>query len=300
MSAERGTKDRASRRGPAAFPLALGASLFAVSVLTGIVVGAVTPASGLTPLESIGQWLGWFCGVGLLVALNVALAAWSVTRRGTPSRFALALVVAVLAFYAASFLLSLARGWLVHAWAAEQPDSAATIVAWMPFASLLQMLLVAALGLALAGRFGGPRLMAPDGWPLRSRRALGAVVALGGSLGLLPLQVRLIGMLDLVSLQALQLGLPFLAATLSIVHALAWGIAPARGGSGAGPAMASAALIGPLLLSLAWLSQFILPRIGPPAVVAVVASALLLACPVLAWAICRRAADHFSAATRAG
>lgn len=54
----------------------------------------------------------------------------------------------------------------------------------------------------------------------RARRTLGAVVAFGACVGLLPLQGRLMAMLDLVSLPTLQLGLPFLAVTLGFVHAV--------------------------------------------------------------------------------
>ena len=275
-------------RDASAFPLALGAGLLAMSVLTAAVVGAVTPASGLARLELISQRLGWFCGVGLLVAINVAMAATVVARHGAPRRFAVALVAAVLTFYAASFALSLARGWLVASWAAQPPGALQSMLTWLPFASLLQMLLVAALSLAVAWRLGGSS-PTPVVWSTRARRWLGAVVALGGCLGLLPLQGRLMGMLDLVSLQTLQLGLPFLAVTLGVAHAVAWAVAPARAGSGVWPPLAASALIGPLLVSLAWLAQFILPRIDQPALVSLVASALLLACPLLAWALSRGA-----------
>ena len=275
-------------RNAAAFPLALGGCLLAVSVVTAVVVAVVTPAASITSLESLGQWLGWFCGVGLLIAINVALAASVVSRRGTPPRFALALLAATLAFYLASFGLSLARGWAVDAWVAQQPQIARSILAWLPFASLLQMLLVAALGLALAWRLGGSGAL-PVAWTPRARRALGAVVAFGACIGLLPLQGRLMVMLDVVSLPMLQQGLPFLALTLGIAHALLWALWPARVGSGVWPPFVSAALVGPLLLAVAWLSQFIFGRIEQPAVVSAVASALLLACPLLAWAICRAA-----------
>ena len=277
-------------RTPAAFPLALGASLLAVSVLTAVVVGVATPVASITSLEVLGQWLGWFCGVGLLVAINVALAATVVARRGTPARFAIALVAATLAFYLAAFGLSLARGWAANAWVAQQPGAARSIMTWLPFASLLQMLVVAALSLALAWTLGG-RGAAPVAWTPRARRALGAVVAFGACIGLLPLQGRLMAMLDLVSLPMLQQGLPFLAVTLGVVHALLWALWPVRVGSGVWPAFVSAALIGPLLLALAWLSPFILERIEQPALVSAVASALLLACPLLAWAVCRLARD---------
>lgn len=279
---QRGSRD------PAAFPLALGGSLLAVSVLTALVVGVQAPDAGMTTLESFGQWLNWFGGVGLLVAINVAMAASGVARRGTPPRFAIALLAATLAFYLAAFLLSLARGVVVNAWIAQQPAAVGSIVAGLPFASVLQMLLVAVLSLALAWRLGG-RGAVPVAWSPRGRRALGAVVALGGCIGLLPLQGRLMAMLDLVSLPTLQLGLPFLALTLGVVHGLAWGLAPARHGSGAWPALLSSALVGPLLLVFAWLSQFILGRIDSPSLVGAAASALLLACPLLAWAIVRAA-----------
>lgn len=124
-------------RDAAAFPLALGGSLLAVSVLTAVVVGVVTPAASITSLEAVSQWLGWFCGVGLLVAINVALAATVVARRGTPPRFATALVVATLTFYLAAFALSLARGALVDAWVTQQPGAMRSIMTWLPFASLL-------------------------------------------------------------------------------------------------------------------------------------------------------------------
>lgn len=250
-------------RDTSAFPLALGGSLLAVAVVTAVVVGAVTPGAAITSLEAFGQWLGWFCGVGLLVAINVALAATVVARRGTPPRFAIALVAATLAFYLASFLLSLARGTLVNAWIAQQPEAMRSIVAWLPFASLLQMLLVAALSLALAWKLGGRGAM-PVVWTPRARRALGAVVAFGACIGLLPLQGRLMAMLDLVSLPMLQLGLPFLAVTLGVAHALVWALWPVRAGSGVWPAFVSAALVGPVLLTFAWLSQFILGRIEQP------------------------------------
>ena len=272
-------------------PLALGGCLLAVSVVTAVVVGAMTPSAAITSLEAFGQWLGWFCGVGLLVAINVALAASVVTQRGTPPRFAIALVAATLTFYLASFLLALARGWTVNAWVAQQPGAARSILTWLPFASLLQMLLVAALSLALAWKLGG-RGTVPVMWTVRARRALGAVVAFGAGIGLLPLQGRLMAMLDLVSLPTLQLGLPFLAVTLGVAHALLWGLWPVRAGSGVWPAFVSAALVGPLLLAIAWLSQFILVRIEQPVVVSAVASALLLACPLLAWASCRTAGNR--------
>ena len=287
-----------THRDAAAFPLAFGGCLLAVSMLTAVVVAVVTPAASITSLESLGQWLGWFCGVGLLVAINVAMAASVVSRRGTPQRFAIALLAATLAFYLASFGLSLARGWAVNAWVAQQPQVARTILAWLPFASLLQMLLVAALGLALAWRLGG-RGTLPVAWTPRARRALGAVVAFGACIGLLPLQGRLMAMLDLVSLPMLQQGLPFLALTLGVVHALLWALWPVRAGSGVWPAFVSAALVGPLLLAFAWLSQFILGRIEPPALVGVVAGALLLACPLLAWAVCRAASNRRRRATPA-
>ena len=89
-------------------------------------------------------------------------------------------------------------------------------------------------------------------------------------------------MIDLVPLPTLQLGLPFLAVTLGVAHALLWGLWPVRAGSGAWPAFVSATLVGPLLLAIAWLSQFILVRIEQPVVVSAVASALLLTCPLLA------------------
>lgn len=285
-------------RHPAAFPLALAASLLAVSVLTAVVVGVVAPSSGITPLEAFGQWLGWFCGVGLLVAINVAIAATAVSRHGTPPRFAIALVTAILAFYAAAFVLSLARGWAVKAWIAQQPQAARAILGAMPFVSLLQMLLVAVLSLALAWKLGG-RGALPVAWSTPARRALGAVVGFGACIGLLPLQGRLMAMLDLVSLQTLQLGLPFLAVTLGIVHALAWALGPARAGSGVWPAFVSAALVGPLLLAVAWQAQFILARLTNPAAVSVVAGSLLLACPLVAWAVCR-AVSHRSRRPRAG
>lgn len=281
----------AAHRAAATFPLALGGCLLAISLMTAVVVGALTPASGMTAVETFGQWLGWFCGVGLLVAINVTLAATVVGRRGSPPRFALALIAATLAFYAASFVLSLGRGWAVNTWMSQQPQSARAILAWMPFASLLQMLLVAGLSLALAWKLGG-RGTVPVAWPKPARRALGAVVAFGGCMGLLPLQGRLMAMLDLVSLDMLQLGLPFLAVTLGVVHALAWGLAPARHGSGVWPAFVSSALVGPLLLAFAWLSQFILGRIESSAGVSAVASALLLACPLVAWAVCRAAGSR--------
>ena len=285
-------------RGAAAFPLALGAGLLAVSLVTAVVVAVVTPAATTTSMEAIGQWLGWFCGVGLLVAINVALATSVVARRGTPPRFAIALVAATVVFYAASFALSLARGALVHAWIAQQPAAARSILAWLPFASLLQMLLVAALGLALAWKLGG-RGAVPVAWTQRARRSLGAVVAFGACIGLLPLQGRLMAMLDLVSLPTLQQGLPFLAVTLGVVHALLWALWPVRAGSGAWPPFVSAALVGPLLLAFAWLSQFILARLEQPALVSAMASALLLACPLLAWAICRAAGNRLYRAGRA-
>lgn len=280
-------------REASAFPLALAGSLLAVSLLTALVVAVVTPNAAIPSLEAFGQWLGWFCGVGLLVAVNVAMAATAVSRHGSPARFAIALTTATLVFYAASFLLSLARGWAVNAWIVQQPQAAArALLTWMPFASLLQMLLVALLSLALAWRLGG-RGAVPVAWSPRARRALAATVAFGACIGLLPLQGRLMAMLDLVSLQTLQFGLPFLAVTLGVVHALLWALWPARTGSGVWPAFVSSALVGPLLLALAWLSQFVLPRIDTPAVVSVVASALLLACPALAWAICRVAGDRW-------
>lgn len=277
-----------STRNPSAFPLALAASLLAVSMVTAAVIGVVSPGSDLSSMETVGQWLGWFCGVGLLIAINAAMAATAVARRGTPPRFAVALVAAMVTFYVAAFLLSLARGWVVHAWVAKQPEAARSILAWMPFASLLQMLVVAVLSLVLAWKVGG-RGAVPVRWTKGARRALGAIVAFGACIGLLPLQGRLIAMLELVPLQTLQLGLPFLAVTLGAVHALAWGLAPARTGSGAWPAFVSSALVGPVVLGAAWLSQFVLARIGQPALVGVVASAMLLACPLLAWAICRAA-----------
>ena len=283
-------------RGPAAFPLALGGSLLAVSLLTAAVVGVVSKASPLGSLEALGEWLGWFCGVGLLIAINVAMAATAVTRRGSPQRFAIALVAAMVMFYGAAFLLSLARGALFNAWVARHPEETRSILGWMPFASLLQMLLVAALSVALAWKLGG-RGGLPVAWTVQSRRALGAIVAFGACVGLLPLQARLIAMLDVVPLQTLQSGLPFLAVTLGVAHALAWALWPARAGSGAWPAFVSAALVGPLLLALAWLSQFVLVRIEQPAVVGAVASVLLLACPVLAWAGSRAAANRWRRAT---
>lgn len=273
-------------RNASAFPLALAGSLLGVSVVTAAVVGMVAPASGLPPLEALGQWLGWFCGVGLLIAINVTLAATVVTRHGTPPRFATALVAAMLAFYAAAFVLSLARDGVVSAWIAQHPGAARSILSWLPLASLLQMLLVAVLSLALAWKLGG-RGVVPVAWSRPARRALGAIVAFGGCIGLVPLQGRLLAMLDLVSLPTLQLGLPFLALTLGVVHAVAWALAPVREGSGVWPPFVSSALVGPLLLGCAWLSQFILVRIGNPAMVGAVAGALLLACPLLAWAICR-------------
>jgi hypothetical protein len=197
----------------------------------------------------------------------VALAASVVARRGTPRRFAIALVAATLAFYLASFLLSLARGWLVNAWIAEQPAAARTVLTWLPFASVLQMLLVAALSLALAWKLGGNGAV-PVTWTPPARRALGAVVALGACIGLLPLQGRLMAVLDLVSLPTLQQGLPFLAVTLGVAHALAWALWPVRAGSGAWPAFVSAALVGPLLVTFAWLSQFILHGLEQPMLVA--------------------------------
>lgn len=275
-------------RAPTAFPLALSASLLAVSVVTAAVVGVVSPGAGLSSIETVGQWLGWFCGVGLLIAINAAMAATVVSRRGTPPRFAVALVSTMVTLYVATFLLSLARGWAVNAWISEQPGAARSIMAWMPFASLLQMLVVAVLSLALAWKVGGRGVM-PVAWSTRARRTLGAIVAFGACIGLLPLQGRLMAMLDLVPLQALQLGLPFLAITLGLVHASVWAIAPARAGSGVWPAFVSAALVGPLLLLVAWLSQFILVRIGTPSLVGIAASTMLLACPLLAWAICRGA-----------
>lgn len=277
-------------RDASAFPLALAGSLLAVSVLTAIVVGVVTPVSGMTTVEKFSQWLSWFCGVGLVIAINVALAATVVARRGPPARFAIALVAATLTFYAASFLLSLARGWTVRTLVETHPQAIRPILDWMPFASLLQMLLVAALSLAVAWRLGG-RGTGPVVWSTRSRRVLGAIVAFTGCLGLLPLQGRLMAMLDLVSLETLQLGLPFLALSLGLVHALLWLLAPVRTGSGVWPALVSSALIGPLLLAIAWLSQFILGGIDDTAMVSAVASVLLLACPVLAWAL-GRAANH--------
>jgi hypothetical protein len=285
------TSTTTASRDASAFPLALGGCLLAVSVGTAVVVGVVTPGAAITSLEAVGQWLGWFCGVGLLVAINVALAASVVGRRGTPRRFAIALVAATLAFYLASFLLSLARGWLVNAWIAEQPAATRTVLTWLPFASLLQMLLVAALSLALAWKLGGNGAV-PVAWTPPARRAIGAVVALGACIGLLPLQGRLMAMLDLVSLPTLQQGLPFLAVTLGVAHALAWALWPVRAGSGAWPAFVSAALVGPLLVTFAWLSQFILARLEQPMLVSAVAGALLLACPLVAWASCRAAGNR--------
>lgn len=275
-------------RDPSAFPLALSGSLLAISIVTAAVVGVVSPGAELSSVETAGQWLGWFCGVGLLIAINAAMAATAVSRRGTPPRFATALVAAMVTLYVAAFVLSLARGWAVGAWVAQQPGAARSILAWMPFASLLQMLVVAVLSLAVAWKVGG-RGDVPVAWTKGARRSLGAIVAFGACIGLLPLQGRLMAMLDLVPLQTLQLGLPFLAVTLGVVHALAWGLAPARTGSGAWPAFVSSALVGPVLLLAAWLSQFVLVRIGQPALVGVIASAMLLACPLLAWAICRAA-----------
>ncbi|MHB8911990.1 MAG: hypothetical protein ACYC42_04985 [Lysobacter sp.] len=283
-------------RDAAAFPLALGGCLLAVSVLTAVVVGVATPAASITSLEAVGQWLGWFCGVGLLVAINVALAATVVARRGTPPRFATALVVATLTFYLAAFALSLVRGALVDAWVTQQPGAMRSIMTWLPFASLLQMLLVAALSLALAWQLGG-RGAVPVAWTPRARRALGTVVAFGACVGLLPLQGRLMAMLDLVSLPTLQLGLPFLAVTLGVAHALLWALWPVRAGSGVWPAFVSSALVGPLLLAFAWLSQFILGRIEQPMLISAVASALLLACPLVAWAGCRAAGNRQRRAT---
>ncbi len=277
-----------AHRDAAAFPLALGGCLLGLSVVTAVVVAVVTPAAAITSLETLGQWLGWFCGVGLLVAINVALAASMVARRGTPRHFAIALLAATLVFYLASFGLSLARGWAAKAWVAQQPGAARAVLAWLPFASLLQMLLVAALGLALAWKLGG-RGTLPVAWSSRARRGLGAAVGFGACIGLLPLQGRLMAMLDLVSLPTLQQGLPFLAVTLGVAHALLWALWPVRAGSGAWPAFVSAALVGPLLVAFAWLSQFILGRIEQPHLVSAVASALLLACPLVAWAACRAA-----------
>ena len=176
---------RNAARGASAFPLALGGSLLAVSVLTALVVGVVAPDAGLTPLEAFGQWLNWFGGVGLLVAINVAMAASGVSRRGAPARFAIALVAATFAFYLASFVLSLGRGAAVSAWVAQQPAAARSILTWLPFASVLQMLLVAVLSLALAWKLGG-RGTVPVAWSPRARRAIGAVAAFGGCIGLLP------------------------------------------------------------------------------------------------------------------
>jgi hypothetical protein len=158
----------------------------------------------------------------------------------------------------------------------------------MPFASLLQMLLVAALSLALAWKLGG-REMQPAAWSPRTRRALAAIVAFGACAGLLPLQGRLIAMFGVVPLETLQFGLPFLAVTLGAAHALLWAVWPARVAPGVWPAFVSSALVGPLLLVLAWVSQAILGRLGSPALAGAVAGALLLATPVLAWAICRMA-----------
>ncbi|MFD0739668.1 hypothetical protein ACFQZQ_10295 [Lysobacter koreensis] len=275
----------AAARPPAAFPLALGACLLAISLLTAVVVGALTPTTGMTAVQTVGQWLGWFCGVGLLVAINVALATSLVARRGSPRRFALALVAAALVFYAGSFALSLARGWALQAWVAAHPDSTRLAMAWLPFVSVLQMLLVAALGLLLAWRLGG-RGPLPQGWSIRARRAFGVVVGFAACIGLLPLQGRLLAMLDVVSLDLLQNGLPFLAVTLGAVHGLAWGVAPARHGSGAWPAFWSAALVGPLLLGIAWGSPFLLRHAGSTGV-SMFAGALLLACPLLAWVLVR-------------
>lgn len=283
-------------RGPAAFPLGLAGGLLAVSLITAAVVGVVSKASPLDSLEALGQWLTWFCGVGLLIAINVAMAATAVTRHGTPQRFALALVTAMLTFYGAAFLLSLGRGELVNAWIVRHPGEARALLGWLPFASLLQMLVVAAVSVALAWKVGG-RSAVPVAWPKGARRALGAIVGFGACVGLLPLQARLIAMLDVVPLQTLQSGLPFLAVTLGVAHALAWALWPARAGSGAWPAFVSAALVGPLLLALAWLSQFVLVRIEQPAVVGAVAGVLLLACPLLAWAGSRAAANHWWRAT---
>ena len=291
------TSTTTASRDASAFPLALGGCLLAVSVVTAVVVGVVTPsAATTTSLEEVGQWLGWFCGVGLLVAINVALATSVVARRGSPRRFAVALVAATLAFYLASFLLSLARGWLVNAWIAQQPEATRSILTLLPFASLLQMLLVAALGLALAWKLGGNGAV-PVTWTPRARRAIGGVVALGACMGLLPLQGRLMAMLDLVSLPTLQQGLPFLAVTLGVAHALAWALWPVRAGSGAWPAFVSAALVGPLLLAFAWLSQFILARLEQPMLVSAVASALLLACPLVAWVACRAVGNRLLVAS---
>ena len=292
------TSAMSASRDASAFPLALGGCLLAVSLVTAVVVGVATPGAAITSLEAVGQWLGWFCGVGLLVAINVALAATMVARRGTPPRFAIALAVATLVFYLASFLLSLARAWLVNAWIAEHPAAAHAILVWLPFGSLLQMLLVAALSLALAWKLGGNGAV-PVAWTPRARRAIGAVVALGACIGLLPLQGRLMAMLDLVSLPTLQEGLPFLAVTLGVAHALAWALWPVRAGTGAWPAFVSAALVGPLLLAFAWLSQFILTRIGQPAIVGAVAGALLLACPLVAWTTCRAAGNRLLVASPA-
>ena len=124
-------------------------------MVTAVVVGAMTPSAASASLAAFGQWLGWFCGVGLLVAINVALAASVVTRRGTPPRFAIALLAATLALYVSSFLLSLVRGWAVNAWVTQQPGVARSILTWLPFASPMQMLLVAVLSLALAWTLGG-------------------------------------------------------------------------------------------------------------------------------------------------
>ena len=246
---------------PAAFPLALaGEPAGGVGADRRSWSAWWSPTTGMTSLEAFGQWLGWFCGVGLLVAINVAMAATAgVAPRhaaaGSRSRWS----TAALAFYVAAFVLSLARGWAVRPGSRGHRRRARSILAWLPFVSLLQMLLVAALSLALAWTLGG-RGAVPVAWSKPSRRALGAIVAFGACIGLLPLQGRLLAMLDLVSLQTLQLGLPFLAVTLGVVHALAWLLAPVREGSGVWPAFVSSALVGPLLLAFAWLSQFVLGR----------------------------------------
>lgn len=273
-------------RSAPAFPLALGAVLLTITVATLVVVAASSRAQGGDQLAYLGEWLNSLCGTGLLVGINVAFAAAMVDRRGAPQRFVVALLAAVVVFYLGSFLLSWAREPLMKAWMGNDAGRLGVMMYWLPLVSLVQMMVVAWLGLLLAWRVGGGGVT-PTIWHPGARRMLGSVVAFGACIGVVPLQGRLIGMLELVPMELLANGLPWLALVLGVVLGLAWLIAPMRQGPGVWPPFVSALLVGPLLLLVAMLSRTSLLKISSNDVLGLVALALLLACPLLAWFLSR-------------
>jgi len=284
----------APARSPLFVPLALAATVFALSALLLLIGVVAVPDAVRGQLKLTPIVLQWLCKDGLLAGLALAAGCLLTQRRGRPRRPIGAAICALLLAFALGLLWSTTvDAWLFGRLGQQRRELEAA------FAVSGVLKAAAQIGVAwpLAWWIGG-RGATPVAWSGAARRAVGALVGGGVCAGLvLALQQGAAGFAALDG-DGHRSGMSAVALAIGAAHALACALWPVRSGHGALAALASATLTPLLLLAAAVPLALYGQALQLPMLIAL-ALLLIVAVPALAWLATRAAQRRLRPAAEA-